>query len=147
MSVLSPQDKWLADSEELVKFAQDITHLNNGALDLALIPGDSIGREVAIALLRVVQSVNQRFDDLVGLTLVPAGAQLYQAIGKDMVEGGEAACKNADAICWVPVACQPRVACNSKWLMVNLPVGHHWWAIVKTSIYMPMCVRLELSRA
>lgn len=95
---ISPGNKWLADSEELIKFGQDVKVLSTGKIELALIPGDGIGREVAIALLRVVHSINCRYEELVGLTLVPAGAELYQKIGIDMAEDGTQACKDADAI-------------------------------------------------
>ncbi len=67
-------------------------------LQVAVLPGDGIGREVMDAALSVLEALERRF--ALGLALVQhdGGAAYYKATGRDLAPGVMAACKAADAI-------------------------------------------------
>lgn len=76
----------------------EVTRLNEGAIQLALLPGDGIGWDVSRAVLRVINHINRRYDDLISVQLVPAGAEYFLRTGIDIAPGGMEACRNADVI-------------------------------------------------
>ncbi len=66
---------------------------------IAVIPGDGIGREVMAEALKVLQAVEACFPGMAfGCREHPAGAQCCQETGNDLPEETLAACKAADAI-------------------------------------------------
>lgn len=77
---------------------QEVTQLCNGDIQLALLPGDGIGVDVSLAVLQVINLINERYDDLIGVQFVPSGAEYFQKTGMDIAAGGMQACSNADVI-------------------------------------------------
>ena len=78
--------------------SQEITQLCDGDIQLALLPGDGIGRDVSKAVLHIINRINERYDDLIGIQLVPSGAEYFQKTGLDIAAGGMEACRDADVI-------------------------------------------------
>jgi len=76
----------------------EVTTLNEGTIQLALLPGDGIGWDVSRAVLRIIDHLNKRYDDLIGVKLVPAGAEYFLKTGIDIAAGGMEACRDADVI-------------------------------------------------
>ncbi|MEI7570979.1 MAG: isocitrate/isopropylmalate family dehydrogenase, partial [Alcaligenaceae bacterium] len=65
---------------------------------IAVLPGDGIGREVMSASLAVLEAIQKQIGVVFDTRTYPAGAQHYLDSGESLPEATLAACRAADAI-------------------------------------------------
>ena len=66
--------------------------------DVVLLPGDGIGREIAVQARRVLERVASRLDLTFAIDEIPCGGQYFLEHARDWPEGSEERCSRADVI-------------------------------------------------
>jgi isocitrate/isopropylmalate dehydrogenase len=66
--------------------------------DVVLLPGDGIGREIAVQARRVLERVESRLGVTLAIDEIPCGGQYFLEHGRDWPEGTEDRCQSADVV-------------------------------------------------
>lgn len=74
------------------------TDMAKQSYEVVLLPGDGIGREIAVQARRVLERVESRVGVRFAIEEIPCGGQYFLEHGRDWPEGSEERCSSADVV-------------------------------------------------